>query len=87
MNVVAEEWSKTLAKEEYLKMYKNKKLLSHVKVMRDGEKTDDKGQETPSGQGFVEFTNPQLALYAVRYLNNLEIAARRGLIVDFSMED
>jgi hypothetical protein len=35
----------------------------------------------------VEFTKTELALFAVRYLNNLEIAARRGLIVDFSMED
>lgn len=35
----------------------------------------------------MEFTKPELALYAVRYLNNLEIAARRGLIVEFSMED
>jgi RNA recognition motif-containing protein len=87
MNVVAEEWSKTLDKEDYLKMYKNKKLLSHVKVMKDSEKTDDQGNEMPSGQGFVEFTKPELALFAVRYLNNLEIAARRGLIVDFSMED
>ena len=87
MSVVAEEWAKTLDKTEYLKMYKNKKLLSHGKIMRDGEKQDEKGDELPSGQGFVEFTKPELALFAVRYLNNLEIAARRGLIVDFSMED
>jgi RNA recognition motif-containing protein len=87
MNVVAEEWAKNLDKETYVKQYKNKKLISHVKVMRDGEKTDDNGAELPSGQGFVEFTNADLALFAVRYLNNLEIAARRGLIVDFSMED
>lgn len=87
MNVVAEEWAKKLEKEAYLKQFKNKKLISHVKVMRDGEKTDDNGAELPSGQGFVEFTSPDLALFAVRYLNNLEIAARRGLIVDFSMED
>jgi hypothetical protein len=87
MSVVAEEWAKTLDKEQYLKMYKNKKLLTHTKVMRDGEKQDEKGDELPSGQGFVEFTKTELALFAVRYLNNLEIAARRGLIVDFSMED
>lgn len=41
MQVVSEEWAKTLDKEEYLKLYKNKKLLSHAKVMRDGEKQDE----------------------------------------------
>ena len=35
----------------------------------------------------MEFKNEQLALYAVHYLNNLEIVTNKGLIVDFSMED
>lgn len=36
----------------------------------------------------MEFKNEALALYAVRYLNNMELAGKnRGLIVDFAMED
>lgn len=88
MRVVAEEWSKTLSNDEKRQLYTNKKLLAHVKVMRDEEKTDSvSGESLPSGQAFVEFKNEQLALYAVHYLNNLEIVGNKGLIVDFSMED
>ena len=87
MKVVAEEWSHTLSKEERASLYKNKKLITHTKIMRDEQKTDTSGESLPSGQGFVEFTTPELALFAVRYLNNMEIVAKKGLIVDFSMED
>ena len=88
MRVVAEEWSKTLSKEDLKAHYKNKKLITHTKIMMDGEKTDAlTGENLPSGQAFVEFTNAELALYAVRYLNNMEIVVNKGLIVDFSMED
>ena len=31
--------------------------------------------------------NADLSMYAVRYLNNMEIVPTKGLIVDFSMED
>jgi len=56
--------------------------------MRDEEKTDSlTGENLPSGQAFVEFKNEALALFAVHYLNNLEIVSNKGLIVDFSMED
>lgn len=56
--------------------------------MKDEQKTDSvTGDALPSGQAFVEFTNSDLALYAVRYLNNMEIVPKKGLIVDFSMED
>ena len=34
----------------------------------------------------MEFNREDLALFAVRYLNNLEIVANKGLIADFSME-
>lgn len=34
----------------------------------------------------MEFIREDLALFAVRYLNNLEIVANKGLIADFSME-
>jgi RNA recognition motif-containing protein len=55
--------------------------------MRDQQKEDGKGEALPSGLGFVEFTNEDLALFAVRYLNNFEVVPKKGLIVDFSMED
>ena len=87
MRVVAEEWSKTLDKDTFIKQYKNKKLINHVKVMKDEQKTDAAGAALPSGQAFVEFLNSDLTLFAVRYLNNMEILTGKGLIVDFSMED
>jgi len=40
MKVVAEEWSHTLSKEEKQGLYKNKKMVTHTKVMRDEQKTD-----------------------------------------------
>ena len=88
MKVAAEEWSHTLSKAEKQELYHNKKLVSHTKIMRDEQKTDSlTGESLPSGQAFVEFANPDLALFAVRYLNNMEIVPKKGLIVDFSMED
>lgn len=87
MRVVAEEWSKTLTPEELKKQYRGKKVLNHVKIMRDEQKKDAAGEALPSGQAFVEFMNADLSMYAVRYLNNMEIVATKGLIVDFSMED
>lgn len=88
MRVVSDEWAKTLSLQERKELWKNKKLISHVKIMKDEQKTDTvTGEALPSGQGFVEFTNQDLALYAVNYLNNMEIVTKKGLIVDFSMED
>jgi RNA recognition motif-containing protein len=40
-----------------------------------------------SGLAFLEFTDPEISLYAVRYLNNLLLAGQRSLIVDFALED
>ena len=86
--MTAEQWAKSLNKEDYLKQYKNKKLIAQIKVMRDEQKTDASGEQLASGMAFVEFRNEALALYAVRYLNNMELTGKnRGLIVDFSMED
>ena len=52
-----------------------KSLIKQVKVLRDGEKTelDEKNQLTKlsSGLAFCEFSEPEIALYAVRYLNNM----------------
>lgn len=86
--MVTEEWAKTLSKQDKAALFTNKKLISHVKVMRDEQKEDKAtGVSLPSGQAFVEFTNEELALFAVRYLNNFEVVPTKGLIVDFSMED
>jgi RNA recognition motif-containing protein len=39
-----------------------------------------------SGLAFVEFTDHDLALFALKYLNNLQLS-NRGLVVDFALED
>ena len=68
-----------------------KNLIKQVKVLRDGEKTelDEKNQliKLSSGLAFCEFSEPEIALYAVRYLNNMQLNGARGLVVDFSLED
>lgn len=88
MRVVSDEWAKKMTLQERKEKWKNKKLIAHVKIMKDEQKTDTvTGEALPSGQGFVEFTNEDLALFAVNYLNNMEIVPKKGLIVDFSMED
>jgi len=43
-------------------------------VLRDAEKEDNDGKtitKLSSGLAFCEFSDPDVALYAVRYLNNL----------------
>lgn len=35
MKVVAEEWSKTLSPEDYKLKFKGKKLITHIKIMKD----------------------------------------------------
>jgi RNA recognition motif-containing protein len=88
MRVVSQEWAATLSPERKKAEFMHKKLIAHVKIMKDGEKTDvDSGEALASGQAFVEFTHEDLALFAVRYLNNFEVVPTKGLIVDFSMED
>lgn len=88
MKVVAEEWSKTLTPEDKKKLYKGKKLIVHAKIMKDLVKTDtESGEALGNGIGFVEYDNEELALFAVRFLNNYEIVSSKGLICDFSMED
>jgi hypothetical protein len=49
MKVVAVEWSNTLSKEDKSSQYKNKKLIVHIKVMRDEQKTDTAGESLASG--------------------------------------
>ena len=39
-----------------------------------------------SGLAFAEFSEPLVALYAVRYLNNMFLGGR-GLVVDFALQD
>lgn len=40
-----------------------------------------------SGLGFAEFEEEDLALFALRYLNNMELVTNKGIIADFSLED
>ncbi len=40
-----------------------------------------------SGLAFVEFTDPEISLFAVRYLNNMQLAGNRPLVVDFALDD
>ena len=58
-----------------MKLPKLKTLIKQVKVLRDGEKTelDEQKQlvKLSSGLAFAEFSEPEVALYAVRYLNNM----------------
>jgi len=37
--------------------------------------------------GFAEFGDEDLALFSLRYLNNMELVTGKGLIADFSLED
>ena len=37
--------------------------------------------------GFAEFDNEDLANFAIRYLNNMELVTNKGLIAEFSLED
>ncbi len=59
-----------------------------MKILRDQEKSDSQtGDKLASGLGFAEFDDEDLALYAIRYLNNMELTNNRPLIADFSLED
>lgn len=40
-----------------------------------------------SGIGFAEVGDAALAKFAIRYLNNMELVPKKGLIVDYSLED
>jgi hypothetical protein len=62
--------------------------LKQVKILRDEQKVDTQsGEKLPSGLGFAEFDEEALALFGIRYLNNMELVTGKGLISDFSLED
>ena len=87
MMVVIDEWLKTVD-DKKLKEQKKKKFLKQVKILRDQEKIDSaSGDKLASGLGFAEFDEEDLALFALRYLNNMELVTNKGLIADFSLED
>lgn len=59
-------------------------------MLRDQEKEINDGKtitKQSSGLAFCEFSEPEIALFAVRYLNNLQLSGNRGLVVDFCLED
>ena len=59
-----------------------------MKVLRDEQKVDvATGEKPASGIGFAEFDDEALSLFAIRYLNNMELISSKGLIVDYSLED
>ncbi len=88
MLVVIEEWLKSKGNETSSTKTQKKKFLKQVKVLRDEQKTDAAtGDKLASGLGFAEFEDEQLALFAIRYLNNMELTSSKGLISDYSLED
>jgi len=75
-----------------VKLPKPKLLIRQVKVLKDVDKTfvDPETQKVTnfsSGLAFVEFSEPKISLFAVRYLNNMQLAGNRPLIVDFALND
>lgn len=90
MMVVIEEWLKTKtpsADSSVTTKSQKKKFLKQVKILRDENKVDSDSNKLPSGLGFAEFDDEALALFAIRYLNNMELVANKGLIADYSLED
>ena len=90
MMVVIGEWIKTKdpnADTSLTTKSQKKKYLKQVKILRDENKVDQDGEKLPSGLGFAEFEDEALALFAIRYLNNMELTANKGLIADYSLED
>ena len=78
--------------EKKVKLPKAKSMIKQVKVLKDVDKTfvDPETQKVTnlsSGLAFVEFSDEDLALFAVRYLNNMHLAGNRPLIVDFALDD
>lgn len=74
------------------KLPKPKSLIKQVKVLKDVDKTfvDPETQKVTnlsSGLAFAEFSDPDLSLFAVRYLNNMHLAGNRPLVVDFALDD
>ena len=73
------------------KLGKAKQMIKQVKVLKDVDKTyvdADTQQATnlSSGLAFVQLADPDLALFAVRYLNNMQLSGR-PLVVDFALDD
>ena len=88
--VVIEEWLKTKtpsADSSVTTKSQKKKFLKQVKILRDENKVDSDSNKLPSGLGFAEFDEEALALFAIRYLNNMELVPNKGLIADYSLED
>ena len=87
--VVIDEWLKQLSPEDKKDgLKRKKKYLKQVKILKDQEKVDvATGETLASGLGFAQFEDEDLSLFAVRYLNNMELVPNKGLVVDFSLED
>lgn len=92
-NIPPEVDSKAL-KKMFLEAVQNRatqavpKIL-HAKLLYDNTKSDENGKPRSKGMGFVEFTEHEHALTALRALNNNPDAFSRARrpIVEFSIED
>jgi nucleolar protein 4 len=82
------DWKTTLSGEER-KDASQQKLVYQFKVLKDKGKTDQEGKPKNSGIGFIEVTNPFLAMYYINNMNNFIMNKKRprGLIIDFALED
>lgn len=82
------DWKTTLSGEER-KDASQQKLVYQFKILKDKGKTDQEGKPKNSGIGFIEVTNPSLAMYYINNMNNFIMNKKRprGLIIDFALED
>jgi nucleolar protein 4 len=82
------DWKDTLSADEQKEINKQK-LVYQFKVLKDQAKTDEEGKPKNSGIGFIEVTNPDLAMYYINNMNNFVMNKKkpRGMIIDFSIED
>jgi nucleolar protein 4 len=82
------DWKDTLSADEQKEINKHK-LVYQFKVLKDQAKTDEVGKPKNSGIGFIEVTNPELAMYYINNMNNFVMNKKkpRGMIIDFSIED
>ena len=87
--LVVEEWLKTQADSKEKKdLLKHKKFVKQVKVLTHETKLNSAtGEKQSSGLGFAEFYDENITKFAIKYLNNMELVDKKGLIVDYSLED
>lgn len=83
-----DDWKESLTPEKRREAERHK-LAHQFKVLKDAQKTDESGKPKNSGIGFIEVSDPDLALYLVNNMNNFVMNKKtmKGLVVDFALED